>query len=166
MKLRTTLSVIVRALGTVLAGCGGSSSGVSSDPSIVGIWGVTTTVAQGASSQIDETYVVYGSDMTVRDFFRTTTKVGTSTTSTSLCGSGTYVFANGVLSTTIREKSTHVVASDPNNRTTITKTVTATAKIELIDESMRLTTDVDGSSNVAVYERGTLPDGLEASCPK
>jgi hypothetical protein len=102
MKLRTTLSVIVRAcsslaVGCGLAGCGGSSSGVRSDPSIVGIWGVTTTVAQGASSQIDETYVVYGSDMTVRDFFRTTTKYGTSTTSTSLCGSGTYVFANGVL---------------------------------------------------------------------
>jgi len=48
----------------------------------------------------------------------------------------------------------------------MTKTVTSTAKIELIDASMRLTTDVDGSSKVAVYERGPLPDGLEASCPK
>lgn len=148
----------------LLGGCGGSSSGVSSDPSIVGTWGVTTTIAQGANSRIDETYMVFGTDKTVRDFFRSATKSGNVTTSISQCGSGTYVFANGVLSTTIEEKSTQ--QQPGGTPTTITKTVTGSAKVEFIDASMRLTTDVDGSSNVAVYKQGTLPDGLEASCPK
>lgn len=159
----TSRSFFFLGLTTMLSGCGGSSSGVS-DPSIVGTWGVTTTLALGASSQVDETYVVYGSDKTVRDFFRSTVKSANTTASYSRCGSGTYVFANGVLSTTSQEKSEQP-GRNPGTPTT-TKTVSGSAKVELIGESMRLTSDVDGSSNTTVYTRGTLPDGLEASCPK
>ena len=160
----TSRSCFILVLGMVLSGCGGSGSGVSSDPSIVGTWGVTTTVAQGANSRVDEAYLVFGSDKTVRDFFRTAIKNGNNTTSISQCGSGTYVFANGLLSTTIQEKSSPP-AIPPNAPTTITKTVTGSAKVELIDGSMRLTSDADGSPNTTVYSRGTLPNGLEASCP-
>ena len=110
----------------------------------------------------DEAYVVYGADKTVRDFFRNTQKVGGTVLTYSQCGSGTYVFANGVVTTTIQETSPN---ADPT-KTAMTETVTKSANVEFIDDSMRITTDVDGSSNVAVYKRGTLPDGLEASCPK
>ncbi|HSO37340.1 MAG TPA: hypothetical protein VLT33_32660 [Labilithrix sp.] len=135
---------------------------MSGDQSIVGTWGATTTVAQGANSRVDETYLVLGSDKTVRDFLRTVIKSGNNTTSISQCGSGTYVFANGSLSTTIQEKSSPP-ANPPN---TITKTVTGSAKVELIDGSMRLTSDVDGSPNTTVYSRGTLPVDIESSCPQ
>ena len=161
----TSRSFFILAVGTMLAACGGSSSGVSSDPSIVGTWGVTTTVAQGANSTVDEAYLVFASDKTLRELFRSTVTNGNNTTSNSRCGSGTYVFANGVLSATVEEKSASPGAA-PNTPITTTKTVTRSAKVEFIDESMRLTSDVDGSPNMTVYTRGTLPDRLESSCPK
>lgn len=159
MTLRSFSLFIV---GVSLVACSGETSSGGSGAQLVGTWGSTETITQTGSTTVDATYFVFEADKTVRTFFRHSTTANNVTTSLAVCGSGTYVLANGLLSTTVQRKS----SSYETPPSTITETVNDSSKIEFIDESIRLTRDVDGASVVATYKRGTLPDGLEASCPR
>ena len=118
------------------------------------------------SSKTDEAFLVYGSKGTPRDLFRTTTTAGGVTMTSVHCGAGTYVYANGVVTSTLEEKTARLAPPGAGMDATTTATVMGSAKVELIDGKMRQTGDADGSTNVTVYTRATLPSGLEASCPK
>lgn len=157
----TSRALFSSVVGMLLVACGGTSAGVdASEASIAGTWGRTNTTTQGTTSQTDEAYFVFGADKTVKSFVRLTQQNASVSTSISRCGSGTYVFANGVLSTTIQETSKEGGAT----QVTTTKTVTSSVKVELVDDSMRWT-DADASSP-SVFARAALPDGIEASCPR
>jgi hypothetical protein len=160
MSLKPLLTFM---LAMPLVGCVGSSSGANGDAQIVGTWGVTASVTSGASTQTDETYLVVDADNTVREFSRSVAQFRNNTQTLTKCGTGTYAFANGVLSTTITKKSWQQRPGEPKQ--VVTETVSTSAKVEFIDTRMRLTNTVDVASPV-VYSRGTLPDGIAASCPQ
>ena len=121
------------AFAVVTAACGGgSNAGAAADAGIVGTWGVTSTAAQGTSSKTDEAFLVYGSDGTARDLFRTTVMAGGVTSTSVHCGAGTYAYANGVVTSTIEEKTARLAppgAPGAGMDATTTATVMASAKV-------------------------------------
>jgi hypothetical protein len=108
-------------------------------------------------------YLVVDADNTVREFSRSIKQFRNNTQTSTKCGTGTYAFANGVLSTTIAKKSWQQRAGEPKQ--VVTETVSNSAKVEFIDTRMRLTSTVNVAAPV-VYSRDTLPDGIAASCPR
>lgn len=161
----------VAGLVSMVGACGGATAGEagSSDSPIVGTWGVTTSRAvmedQHTVGITKENFLVFGPDKTLKHYLRTSRTYGLSTASTSICGSGTYVFENGVVSLSVDEKYPQVDARG-GTLPPITKTSTTSGKVEFIDGRMSVTTDSGGSSDVTVFDVVPLPEGLEESCPR
>lgn len=146
------------------AGCGSSgSTGGGADAALVGTWGLTKTTTTNGSTMTDERYLVFGADKSVRTIDRITVTSGPISNVQAVCGAGSYVYANSVLSTTVEETAPQIAATGPK---TTTRTTTSSMKVELIDDALRLTTEAGASSDAVVFKRATLPDDIEKDCPK
>ncbi len=128
-------------------------------------WGTSQHIVFERGDELIENYLVLGADGIERRYFRVkeTFNGKTNVTSTT-CASGSYTLADGVITSDLLVKQGSSVTNAPLPSSTRSR---ESANAALVGPQLRVERiDLGSPAPVIVYDRMTLPDDIDATCPQ